>query len=178
MRKLMIIAAIATVGLIVSARAAHAQEKPTGVGVGVETLLTASIPGTSFSQAPGAATFVYSGGVFHIDALLTFISYEENDLIFGVGGRFFYQVHGNARADFSIGGGLGIIHTDHEPDPQDDETDIHLEIATKLRTFIAPNVAIHAVMGLGIVLADNPGGDRIGLVGQLAGSFGLTYFFF
>jgi len=171
MTKRLGIIAFAAAGVVASqAGQARAQSS---VGVGAETTLINSTFGLFDA---GALAFVYDAGSFHIDGLLTFISFEDNDLVFGVGGRAFFEVHESSRADFSLGGGLAIIHTDHDPDAQEDETDIVLEAAGKIRVYLASNVAVHTTLGLGILLADE-GGDVFGLFGRLSGTLGITYFF-
>lgn len=152
--------------------AAAAQTTPTarGIGVGAEATLTGIVGGT----------FVYDAQAFHIDALLGG-SFQHNDSSLAVAGRFFFPVHRSQYADFSLGPGIGLVHTTHDPDgdgPQGrvSSTPIHLEGAAQIRAFIVPNVALSASLGLGIVLTNNDNSAVIG--GQLGGSFGVTYFFF
>jgi hypothetical protein len=141
-----------------------------GIGVGAEATLTGIVGGT----------FVYDAQAFHIDALLGG-SFEHNDSSLAVAGRFFFPVHRSQYADFSVGPGIGFVHTTHDPDGDGplgrvSATPIHLEGAAQIRAFIVPNVALSASAGLGIVLTDNNNSAVIG--GQLGGSFGVTYFFF
>lgn len=144
-----------------------------GFGLGVEAMLA----------GPAGPAFVYQASNFHVDAILAFdTGLDENfftqDDEIEVGGRFFYEIHSGEISDFSIGGGLGIEDDD---DGGDDDLDIHLEGAAQIRAFVVPNVALHASMGLALEF-DDDGGDgddvEIGLLGQLVGGFGVTYFFF
>jgi hypothetical protein len=43
--------------------------------------------------------------------------------------------------------------------------------------FLTSNVALHARLGLSMVLGDAPGANIFQLGGQLTGGFGFTYFF-
>ncbi len=150
-----------------------------GAGIGVEQNLGGLTGGA----------FVYDAAHFHVDVLLGIAHISENGPDFssvGVAGRFFYVVHRLDRADFSIGGGLGLERTDLG---NAHETNIHIEAAAQIRAFITGNVALSAALGLVIVTADNNGlpsgpvvgggqGDtEFGFGGQLFGGFGLTYFF-
>ena len=176
MRKL-----LGAIVLLLAASAVSAQELPDGHG-----------PGVGVEQNLGGltgATFVYDAGRFHVDVLLGLehISRTGPDTSsFGIAGRFFFVVHRMERADFGLGGGIGIARTDFG---DAHETNIELEGAAQIRAFIAPNVAVLASLGLVIATADNgglPGGPiveggngdtEIGLGGQLFGGFGVTYYF-
>ena len=149
-----------------------AAQTPTarGIGVGAEATMTGIVGGT----------FVYDAEVFHVDALLG-ASFQHNDSQVAVAGRLFFPVHRTQSADFSLGPGIGLVHTTHDPDgdgPQGrvSANPVHLEGAGQIRAFVTPNVALSATLGLGVVMANNNNSALIG--GQVGGSFGVTYFFF
>ena len=142
-----------------------------GIGVGAEATLTGIVGGT----------FVYDAQSFHIDALLGG-NFQRNDSSLAVAGRFFFPLHRSQAADFSLGPGIGFVHTTHDPDGDGPEgrqsaTPIHLEGAAQIRVFLVPNVAVNATAGLGVVL-NNKDSNSATIGGQLGGSFGITYFFF
>lgn len=150
-------------------------------------------PGVGIEQNLGGMTgaaFSYDAARFHIDALLGYGHYNEagdNDLsLFDVAGRFFFEVHEMPGADFSIGGGLGIVMTE-VGDVSD--TAIVLEGAAQIRVWIVPNVAFSGSLGFAFLTADDGqivggavGGVRAadsiyGIGGQLTGALGLFYYF-
>lgn len=153
---------------------AAAQNAPAarGIGVGAEMTLT-GITG---------ATFVYDAETFHIDALLGG-SFKHDSSSLDVAGRFFFPLHRSNSADFSVGPGIGLRHISiHDNDgngPQGSSSanPIHLEGAAQIRAFLVPNIAFNATAGLGIVL-NNKNDNSATIGGQLAGSLGVTYFFF
>jgi hypothetical protein len=135
-----------------------------GFGVGAIAMLT----------GPFGAAIVYDPGKFHIEGILGFSAIEDVDTIIALGGRFYYHLHTSTAADFSVGGGLGISIVDQEAADESD-TAIHIEAGGQVRTFVVPNVALAASLGLAVVSAD--GSDFVGLTGNLVGSLGVTYFF-
>jgi len=150
-----------------------------GIGVGVESMLT----------GPVGPTFVYQATNFHIDAIFAFdsndnpVSFLDRTNELSIGGRIFFQVHEGEIADFSLGGGIGITTDDDGgPGNNNDDIDFHLEGGAKIRAFLAPNVALTASLGLGIVLDsddnNNDDDDRVTFRGNLTGGFGIVYFFF
>jgi hypothetical protein len=150
--------------------AAQTARTARGIGVGAEATLTGIVGGT----------FVYDAEAFHIDALLGG-SFQPNNSQFAVAGRFFFPVHRSRFADFSLGPGVGLMHTSDDPDgdgPNGRVTanPIHLEGAAQIRAFVVDNVALSASAGVGMVLTKGNNSATIG--GQLGGSFGVTYFFF
>src|SRR5262249_18442770 len=159
--------------------AASAQEfvEGHGPGVGIEE----NLGGLS------GGSFAYDAGKFRIDAILGIAHTSQqgngSDTVVGVGGRFFYVVHRMERADFSLGGGLAIVHDDAPS-----ETNVQIELAAQIRAFIAPNVALFGSLGFVIVTADNAiilngpitsnnGDGAFGFGGQLLAGFGVTYYF-
>jgi hypothetical protein len=159
------------VGVVFASRTAAAQQPGalarTGIGVGAEMTTTGIVGGT----------FVYDAGFFHLDALLgaQFASGRSQEM---VAGRFFFPLHRSQMADFSIGPGIGIVHTTVSPAgaPSNSANEVHAEGAVQIRAFVVPNVALSASAGLGFVATNGSNSAVIG--GQVGGSFGVTYFFF
>lgn len=150
---------------------AAAQNAPIarGIGVGAEATLTGIVGGT----------FVYDAASWHLDALLG-ASFTHTDSSLAVAARFFFPVHRSQSADFSVGPGIGLVHTTHDPDgdaPKESANPVHVEGAAQIRAFIVPNIALNATAGLGVIL-NNKGNNSATIGGQLGGSFGVTYFFF
>jgi hypothetical protein len=140
-------------------------ERPAALGVGVQGFLIGALgtgPSVTF-QTP----------MFHIEGILTFI--DDGDADVGLGGRFWYALSQTARSDFSIGGGLALLIDGNADGMGDDDTDVELDLGAQLRAFIVPNVALSATLGFGILIQD--GDDFIGLVGDLVGDLGISYFF-
>src|SRR5215813_3017737 len=167
------------ISLLLCASVAASQELVDGhgPGVGVEENLGGLTGGS----------FVYDAGRFRVDAILgiAHLSLHGGGSItdFGIGGRFWYVLHRMERADFSIGGGVAIVHEDNPSD-----TNVHLELAAQIRVFIAPNVSLSGSLGFVIVTADNDvildgpvttnnGTGAFGFGGQLLAGLGATYFF-
>ena len=136
-----------------------------GFGVGIVAMIT---PG-----GPFGAEVVYDPGRFHIEGILGFRSLEDNETDIAVGGRFWWHLHTSTAADFSLGGGLGVVLIDEEA-TDEDQTNIHIEGGAQVRTFVVPNVALAATLGLAIVSGD---ADFVGITGQLFGAIGASYFF-
>jgi hypothetical protein len=114
--------------------------------------------------------------MFHVDALLG-ARFETDSSTVAVAGRLFFPVHKSPSADFSVGPGIGVVHTTpHPPPPRDTVDEIHAEGAVQIRAFIVPNVALSASAGLGLVF--NRGNNSAVIGGQLGGQLGVTYFFF
>jgi hypothetical protein len=142
-----------------------------GIGVGAEATMTGIV----------GATFVYDAEAFHVDALLGG-NFQRYDSAVAVAGRLFFPVHRSQSADFSLGPGIGLVHTTHDPDGDGPQgrvsgNPIHLEGAAQIRAFVVPNVALSASAGLGVVVNNKEENNAI-IGGQLGGSFGVTYFFF
>jgi hypothetical protein len=158
-----------------------------GIGVGAATMLN----GTS-----GALfTWGSAGGGFHIDGLFGLHHYRDPDrnytTSFTLGGRFWYHLHAASFADFSLGGGLGLISWTNNPGTptSDSRLDISLEVGGQIRAFVVPNVALVADLGLGATFGND---DDIMIGGQsvigsgspegyannfVVGTLGIAYFF-
>lgn len=164
---------LAIAAAVVGGGSGSAMAQPAaGPGLGVELPLTEEF----FDQPNGWLEFVYETGVLHFDVLAQFLDVEDVSTTFGLGGRLYYEMHRSSAADFSLGGGLFLVHTEDDASDQD-FNDIGLELGPKIRVFLAPSVALHTTFGLGVVLADDDAADIVGVVGRLSGSLGMTYFF-
>jgi hypothetical protein len=170
MRKTIILIGFASV--LFAAAPAEAQER-SGFGLGVETTIT-----SEFDALPGVATFTYDTGVFQIGGMFTLVAVDDTVTVIGAGGRFYYGIHRGERSDFAVGGGIALVNSD-PAGGGDSSTDFHVEAGAKIRAFITPNVAMTTALGLGILIADNDGGnqDVFGIVGNLNGSVGISYYF-
>ncbi len=165
---------IAALALTLAASSASAQESQRGLGVGAQSMLTSDSI-IAFNGGVSGASLTYDAGAFHIDGIFGLIS--QNGTSFGLGGRFWYTIHGGGLADLSVGGGLGFAD-----DEDGDGTDIHFEAGAKIRLFLVSNVALHATVGLGFIFEDDddndgPDDDTFVLTGQNVSGMGITYFF-
>lgn len=157
-----------------------------GVGVGAVTMLN----GTS-----GALfTWGSSGGGFHVDGLFGLHHFHpggpgtNNVTDFTIGGRFWYHLHAASFADFSLGGGVGIINWSTGVPGTSSNTDVSVEAGGQIRAFIVPNVALLADLGLGATFGNNDnvliGSQSVtgsaspeGGSGFVVGTLGIAYFF-
>jgi len=167
------------ISILLCASVAGAQEFVDGHG-----------PGVGVEENLGGLTggcFVYDAGRFRIDAILGIAHVSDgvggSFTDFGIGGRFFYVVHRMERADFSLGGGLAIVHEDNPSD-----TNLQIELAAQIRVFVAPNVSLSGSLGFVIVTADHhvilagpvttdSGDGTFGFGGQLLAGLGIAYYF-
>jgi hypothetical protein len=133
-----------------------------GIGVGVESMLS----------GPSGPTVVYQAPSFHAEGILGLFDRANTTIL--LAGRFYYQVHSGELSDFSLGGGVGLLNIDTPGNGT--ETDLHLEAGAKIRVFLAPNVALSSSLGLALIADD--GGDTAIIAGRLQGTMGITYFFF
>lgn len=133
-------------------------------GVGAEQQLLGGATG---------AVMVYDMGLLRIDGILGFLSNPGGTKI-DAAGRLFWAVHRSTNADFSLGGGLGVVNTN--PDgAADSTTNLHVEALAQIRVFLAANVALSTTLGLGVGL--NDGDDTFGFGGQFVTNGGLVYYF-
>jgi hypothetical protein len=135
-----------------------------GIGVGVESLLS----------GPSGPTVVYQAENWHAEGILGVFDRANTTVL--LAGRYYYQIHSGDLSDFSVGGGLGVLNTDTPGMGGGDETDIHVELGAKIRVFMAPNVALSSSLGLAIIADD--ANDTAIIAGRLQGTMGITYFFF
>lgn len=162
------ISAALVLGLAFWASPAHAEN---GLGVGVQSMLTGpGNPGLIAGSVSGAS-ITYDAGIFHVDGIFGLSA--GGNTRFGLGGQFWYVLHGGGIADLSIGGGIGVA------DDGDDDTDFHMNGGLKIRLFLVSNVALSTVFGLGFIFDDDDIDDEEDIVigGQSVGSMGITYFF-
>jgi len=162
---------------LLASRAASAQEEETtGIGVGVESFLTSEL----YSPGPNWVAVSYDASLWRVSGMLTMSTYEDTVTYMGIAGRFWYPVHSRHDSDFSVGGGVAILNTNPDGGGESD-TSIELELGVQLRAFLTRNVALSTSLGIGIYMADNdgplPDESAFGLLGQLVGSFGVTYYF-
>jgi hypothetical protein len=165
--------AVVLAALLGAASSASAQESRAGVraggaaggslGVGVQTMLTGA--------GPFGAQLVYDAGMFHIEGIFGFASNGSTNL--DLGGRFWYHIHAAQLADFSLGGGVGVVSVDPDGDVEG-TTDVHINVGAQLRAFLVPNVALSVSAGLAIITGD---ADLVAVTGDLVGAAGVTYFF-
>jgi hypothetical protein len=173
--------AVALCLVLGSASIASAQEGGGhGPGVGVEENLAGLTGGT----------FIYDMGNLRFDILfgLRFASTNVpggNDLtIFGFGGRVAYVIHRAGMADFSIGGGLGLIFAS----AGESNINVDIEGFGQARVFLAPNFCLMGTLGLGVAITDKGAildgpvitqgaKTAFGIGGELVGSLGFAYFF-
>ncbi len=149
-----------------------------GPGVGAVTML----------NGMDGAMFTWGSGGWHMDALFGLRHYRPNagnsyTTAFSLGGRFWYHVHAAQFADFSLGGGLGLVRYETNPgNPgNDDRLDLLLQVGGQMRAFIVPNVALLADVGIGAYFGPDDniliGGNSIGGGGFVQGTLGIAYFF-
>jgi hypothetical protein len=154
------IAALTTLAISSSASAQETVRTGRGVGVGYAAMLSGA-NGLSGS---------YDGGRWHADVLVGLSNNGTSSLELGVRGWF--HLHSAAAADFSVGGGLGIINT-NPPGPGDSQI-VGIDVGLLIRAFVTSNVALSAFGGLGIQTGDS---DLVALNAQPVGLLGLTYYF-
>jgi hypothetical protein len=153
-----------------------------GIGVGAITMLN------GFDGA--LVTWGSPGGGFHADGFFGLRHYNPNGnatTSFSIGGRFWYHVHAAQFADFSLGGGLGLLHWNTNPGNagNDSRLDLALQVGGQIRAFVVPNVALLADLGLGVFFGPNDniliGGQSVGGGGGgnsfVSGTLGIAYFF-
>jgi hypothetical protein len=157
-----------------------------GVGVGAMTMLN-GVSGLLVTWGSG-------GGGFHLDGFAGLRHYNpgapNNTTDFSVGGRFWYHLHAASFADFSLGGGVGIIRWVQDPGGgnESDNLDVSLEVGGQIRAFIVPNVALLADLGVGATFGGNDniliGGQTVTGAGSpeggsnfAVGTLGIAYFF-
>ncbi len=131
------------------------------IGFGVQSSLTGL----------GGLSLVLDQPKYHIDFLFGF-SDAANTTNLELGGRFLYHLKQSDRADFSLGGGLGINSIN--VDGPGDATILDLEIVFQIRAFLTEAVALSATGGIAVRAAD---GDGVVAGGQAIGAAGIVYYF-
>jgi hypothetical protein len=152
-----------------------------GLGVGAATMLN----GTSGLLA------TWGTSSFHVDGIFGLRRYTDDTVgnattAFTLAGRFWYHLHAASFADFSAGGGVGLVRWVYAPGTpaSDTQWDVSMEVGSQIRAFIVPNVALMADLGLGITFATNDddilvGGQSVGGGGYnfVTGTLGIAYYF-
>jgi hypothetical protein len=200
----------ALAGFLLMTSAAQAQTPPAEAGAPSSSTATASFTGASSVRGRGIGVGVgtllngttglmgtWGAGAFHVDGIFGLHRYVPNGnatTSFTVAGRFWYHVHAASFADFSLGGGIGLLRWVSDPGmtgpgPRSDtHWDVSMELGGQIRAFIVPNVALLADVGLGMTFGNN---DDILIGGQsasgsappegapqfLVGTLGIAYFF-
>jgi hypothetical protein len=203
MRRFSVCSSVAALAFL-TAQAAYAQLSPPPAAEGSSPSSSASTATASFNSASaarghglgiGAATMLNgtSGAMatwgtsgFHVDGLFGLHRYpvgNNSTTSFSLAARGWYHLHAASFADFSLGGGLGLVRWVSNPGSNQSDThyDISLEVGSQIRAFIVPNVALTADIGLGMMFSDNDdillGGQSIGGGGFVSGTMGIAYFF-
>jgi hypothetical protein len=196
MRRTIFILSLLVVAASLTASPAHAQQPTqaatmsgassshgTGLGLGAITMLNGS-NGAMITWGNGR-------GSFHLDGFFGLRRYSPNGnatTSFSMGGRFWYHMHAASFADFSLGGGLGFLRWETNPgNPgNDSRIDLTLQAGAQIRTFIVPNVALIADLGLGVLFGQDddiliggqaPGGYGASGDSFVSGTMGIAYFF-
>jgi hypothetical protein len=142
----------------------------------------------------GLVTWGNPSGAFHIDGFFGLHRYHydpgnTSTTAFSVGGRGWYHIHAASFADFSLGGGIGLTRWETAPGQpgNDDRIDVSLEVGCQMRSFIVPNVALIADLGLGVTFGQHDdimiGSQSFGSGGTgdnrnfVLGTLGIAYFF-
>ena len=149
------------------------------IGIGAEQFLSGLTGGE----------FVYDTSMFHVEAMLGYdhISRANNggsssDFTFGVAG--WYHLARGSNADFSIGGGVGLIYSSFVGGTS--STGFAIEPGAEARIFLSPNFALNGRVGIAITTGDNMAPTTLTIGGQTTSSaatagaatgFGFTYFF-
>ena len=161
-----------------------------GLGVGAVTMLN----GTNGAMV----TWGSDGGGFHVDALAGLHRYTPTNFAattsFTGAARGWYHLHAASFADFSLGGGLGVVRWVSDPGRTNSDThwDVVFEVGAQIRAFIVPNVALLADVGLGMTFGTHddflvggqgvggtaaPEGAPNGDTNFVGGTLGIAYFF-
>lgn len=175
----------AVVVTFAGARRADAQETPPpppppaatsaggdGIGVGA----------SAFLSGAAAVQVDYDTYAWDIEGMFSFADRDNGNnrtsrTDLEAGARGWFHLHHGASSDFSVGGGIGVLHSS---ETGFSSTTTLIEPGVRARVFVTPNVAVHAVLGLSIVVGDNPGGGNatgIALLPQPLFGLGFTYFF-
>ncbi len=145
------------------------------IGIGAEAFLSAV---NGFPLAGGE--FVYDASAFHIEGLLGYnhTSQANNGgsssvLQFGVAG--WYHLARGTNADFSVGGGVGLVYS--SPLGGNSSTGFAIEPGAEARVFLSPNFTLNGRVGIAITTGDNNQPTTLSILGQETAAFGFTYFF-
>ena len=149
-----------------------------GLGVGA----------AAFLSGIGGVLVNYDEAIWDIEGILGFGDRRTggdnspNQTRLDVGVRGWYHLHHGSNSDFSIGGGFGVQHLSGAGPSS---TSTFIEPGVRARAFVTSNVAVHAMLGLSVVLGDNAVGGGyaygnnagIALGAQPLFGVGFTYYF-
>ncbi len=147
------------------------------IGVGAEVWLAPTV-GNNPNPLTGAE-FVYDMPVFHIEGVLGFNHTSQNGASttgVSVGVAGWYHLARGTNADFSVGGGAGLIYAS-AMGAGNSSTGFTLEPGAEARVFLSPNFALSCRVGFAISFGDNNAPTSFTLNGQTTGGLGFTYFF-
>lgn len=146
------------------------------IGVGAEYGLALGPASAATTSGLGFASLNFDAGTFHAGGFLAFADGgNDDDTIYGVGGRFFFHVHSGSMSDFSVGGNLGLLSIPEGMGSNDNLSLVFLEPGIQIRLFPASNVALSFTTGIAIGLVD---ADGFVVGGQVSGAAGIHYYFF
>ena len=151
------------------------------IGIGAVTWLgnTGNPFGLNANGPVAGGEFVYDMPVFHIEGVFGFDHSTLNgtsgsDTRFGVAG--WYHLARGSNADFSIGGGAGLVYRSGMG-AGNSSTAFTLEPGAEARVFLSPNFALSCRVGFAITFGDNNSPTTFSFGGETTGTLGFTYFF-
>jgi len=143
-----------------------AYSRGAGIGVGAAAFL---------GGGPLAAVEVaYDQPRWHMEGLFGFANPDNGPSTVRAGVRGWFHLHAGVNSDFSLGGGVGLIHVGANGGAPA-ATQTLIEPGMQARVFLTPNFALHGVGGIAMAFGD--GNTGFSLDPQLIGNFGFTYFF-
>lgn len=147
--------------------------RPHGFGIGAQTELISPDVGIS------SVLLAFDAGRLQYEASLGFGIFErganalQSTNVYGIATRLYFVVHRTARADFSVGAGVGFSLLDESG------AGLHqawtVLAGAKVRIFVVPNVAIVGALGAGALFREQGSGLLIGA--RPLGSAGFVYYF-
>jgi hypothetical protein len=151
------------------------------IGIGAVTWLgnTGNPFGINSNGPVEGGEFVYDMPVFHIEGVFGFDHTSLNgasgsEVRFGVAG--WYHLARGTNADFSIGGGAGLVYMSGMG-AGNSSTGFTLEPGAEARVFLSPNFALSCRAGFAITFGDNNTATSFSFGGETTGTLGFTYFF-
>jgi hypothetical protein len=146
------------------------------IGIGAVTWLgNAGVP----NEPVAGGQFVYDQPAFHLEGVFGYNHESQNgasasDVRFGVAG--WYHLARGTNADFSVGGGAGLVYAS-AMGAGNSATGFTLEPGAEARVFLSPNFALSCRVGFSITFGDNNSATIFSLGGETTGALGFTYFF-
>jgi hypothetical protein len=149
------------------------------IGVGAVVWLGA---GAGNNGPVTGGEFVYDMPVFHIEGVFGLSHTSLNGasttgVAVGVAG--WYHLARGTNADFSVGGGAGLVYAS-AMGAGNSSTGFSLEPGAEARVFLSPNFALSCRVGFAITFGDNNAPTTFSLSGATTattGGLGFTYFF-